>query len=98
MRIPGIRGRFIPHRMLEIRSQRHILIFSPHLHPCTYIYLQYFANNLSYAFTHGVICLSFFIVPERVEVPFENHSTPNKRGRSMDTREITFTSFREKME
>ena len=66
----------------------------PQLFPCTRKfwttssepYLQSFANNLPNIFTNGVIYLSVLSCQKEWRYHFQNHSTPNKRGRSMVTR------------
>jgi hypothetical protein len=74
----------------------------PHLYPCIkmnldylfgILYLQSFVNNLPKIFTHCIISFSFSLCQKEWRYHFQNHSTPNKRGRSMVTREITFTSL-----
>ena len=66
----------------------------PQLFPCTgkiwttcsESYLQSFANNLPNMFTNGVIYFSVLLCQKEWRYNFQNHSTPNKRGRSMVTR------------
>ena len=81
--------------MPRIRSECHILIFSLNyfrvqekIGLLVQNHLQSFANNLSNIFTNGVMYFSVLLCQKEWRYHFQNHSTPNKRGRSMVTKKI----------
>jgi hypothetical protein len=89
--IPGIKGRFIPHKECQESKEYHILIINPHIHVpkklnlivWNILHLHHIANNLSKAFTDnkGVTKFSYpaHNALERMEVPIKNHSTPTSK-------------------
>ena len=81
--------------MPGIRSECHILIFSLnyfHVQEKSGLlvqnHLQSFANILPNIFINGVVFFSVLLCEKEWRYHFQNHSTPNKRGRSMVTRKI----------